>query len=361
MTMGAIPDKLKNGAVTYAQRADFRMPWWANSSHMPNLITPDNYKNVDAWLKAAGMEFTVGTEPLYVRRGDGQFVDVRTLGADLMANSRRDNGTVFAAVSEDFKNVNPSELIAGWIDRIESEHLDLTTMGSMKLGRNIFIGCKLSDAYKTQIGPDLVEAWLMLHTRFDGKGSTVASISSVCPVCENTVDASMSEATRNGQLFRVPHRSVFSGEELRTAIEAAEIEVKERAKVFNALADRKISYDEVTAYFAKDILGFDAEDLNKYENGKPVISSRTRNNLDTLLKSYNRGPGAGPRHGTAWGAFQAVTNYVDNEASTRDTAGEGEHMARKYTAMYGRGKEVKAQALKAIIARAQLPKLALAA
>jgi phage/plasmid-like protein (TIGR03299 family) len=359
--MGAIPDKLNNGVVTYAQRSDFRLPWWSAPNYQPNLIQPASYTDVDAWLKAAGMDFRVDTRSLFVKGADGQYYEV----PDFVANRRDDmlnSGEVLGVVSPDFKNVNPAQLIGSWIDHIKSAKLDLTTMGAMKKGRNIFIGCKLSDAYKTQVGPDLVEGWLMLHTRFDGKGATVASISSVCPVCENTVEASMSEATRKGSLFRVPHRSVFDGDMLRAAVEAADIEVKERAKVFNALVDTKISEDEVLDYFAKDILQFETSDLTKTKaDGKPVISVRTQNNLTALINSYRRGPGALPRIGTAWGAFQAVTNYVDNEASTRDTAGDGEHMARKYTSMYGRGKEVKAEALKAIMARAKLAPVLLAA
>lgn len=355
--MGAIPDKV-NDKVTYAQRADFRLPWWASSGYMPNLIEAGKSKDVAAWLAAAGMDFKVFGETVYVRNMDGSYVEV----PDWQANRRNNDGVVLGMVAPDFKNVQPGDLLRGFMDRIESEHIDITTMGSMKQGRNIFIGCRLSDAYASQVGPDLVEAWLMLHTRFDGKGATVASISSVCPVCENTVEASMSEATRKGSLFRVPHRSIFDSSALREAIEAADVEVKERARVFNALVERKISYDEVNEYFARDVLDIDPEDLLRTgKDGKPVISARTRNNLDSLLKSYNRGPGALPRVGTAWGAFQAVTNYVDNEASTRDTTGEGEHMARKYTSMYGRGKEVKAQALKAIMARARIDQVAMAA
>jgi phage/plasmid-like protein (TIGR03299 family) len=355
--MGAIPDKVNN-VVTYAQLKAFRLPWWAKTGHMPNLIEATNSKDVPAWLKAAGMDFEVQSGTVYVKNSDGSFEVV----PDWIANRRNDTGLVLGMVSPDFKNVQPHELIAGFIDRINDASLELTTMGSMKQGRNIFMGCRLSDSYKTQVGPDLVEAWLMLHTRFDGKGSTIASISSVCPVCENTVDMSISDATRRGSLFRVPHRTAFEGTSLKEAIEAADIEVKERAKVFNALVDAKISFDEVQDYFARDILEFDPADLSKVkDNGKPVISTRTQNNLESLITSYNRGPGAIQRTGSAWGAFQAVTNWVDNEAATRDTTGDGEHMSRKYTSMYGRGKEVKAQALRAILALAKLAPIAVAA
>lgn len=355
--MGAIPDKV-NGVMTYAQRADFRMPWWAGHGTTPNLIELAHTKDVKAWLKAAGMDFSVHPRDVYVKNEDGSYVVV----PDWQANRRNNDGAVLGMVAPDFKNVQPGDLLRGFMDRIESEHIDITTMGSMKQGRNIFIGCKLNGDYSRQVGPDLVEAWLMLHTRFDGKGATVASISSVCPVCENTVEMSMTEAARKGRLFSVAHRSIFDSSALREAIEAVDVEVDQRASVFNALVAAKISYDEVQDYFAKDVLAIDPEDLLRVKpDGSPVLSARTRNNLDALLKSYNRGPGALPRVGTAWGAFQAVTNYVDNEASTRDTSGEGEHMARKFTSMYGRGKDVKAAALRAIMARAKVSMVALAA
>lgn len=358
--MGAIPDKLKNGIVTYAQRADFRLPWWATRGYMPNLIETADAKNVAKWLAAAGMGFEVKGADTFIREADGSYTALTDYRAQLRTDRAVGDGFALGVVSPDFNNVQPSELISGFIDRIQSEDIQLTTMGVMKKGRNIFMGARLSDTYARQIGPDLTESWLMFHTRYDGGGATIAGISTVCPVCENTVSAAISQALRMNSLYRVPHRSVYSSADLRNALELATVEINERATLFNRLVETKLTDADVEVFFAT-LLDIPPADLHKTENGKPVVSARARNQLAALVGAYRESPGAEKRIGTAWGAFNAVTFYTDHIASTRDTTGEGEVMARQFTAMYGKGRQVKARALELLVAKAGLKDLRVAA
>jgi hypothetical protein len=153
---------------------------------------------------------------------------------------------------------------------------------------------------------------------------------------QTTVDAKLKELFKN------------------TGLECYQYEGFETAEELIENMRQEISEDEVNAYFA-DILGFSPEDLGKDgPDGTPLVKTRTRNQLTALLDAYVSGPGAAPRTGTAWGAYNAVTYWVDHVASTRDTAKEGTGLARAFSAQFGRGAITKQEAFKKILARANV-------
>jgi len=343
--MGLIADTNENGVYAFAKSADTPDPWWLRHGMKIGTIEPTD-TTADICRKAQ-IDFGVELAPLFTRNAAGEYVPVD----DYRANVRADNGAVMGIVSPDFKNVSAGQLLAGWDSALRDNHLSFATALAYKGGRVVCASAMLGDAYRLTIGADKIDTVLNFATGFDGTRATTVSVGQIVVVCQNTDSAAQYAAKSAGKLVRVPHRSNFNSADIRAVLEAAEGTLTDRVRVCNALLEAKISEDEVTAYFA-GLLGFNPDDLVKEDaNGNPLIKARTRNQLTALLDAYVAGPGASARAGTAWGAYNAVTYWVDHVAATRDTDKDGTGLARAYSAAFGKGATVKSKAFTDICER----------
>ena len=342
--MGLIADTNKNGTYAFALAAGSAKPWWFRAGMQIGEILPTD--TVADICRKAAIDFGVSLVPLFTRNADGTYSEV----SDFCAN-QRDNGDVLGIVSPDFKNVSAGQLLAGWDSALKNNGLSFETALAYKGGRIICATARLGDDYRSVIGADQIDTVLNFSTGFDGTRATMVSVGNVVVVCQNTDNAATYAADKAGKLIRVSHRQNFNGADIRAMLESAKGSIVERVRIGNALLDKRISDDDAQAYFA-DLLGFDIADVTKADaDGKPLVATRTRNVLTSLLDAYAKGPGAAARAGTAWGAYNAVTYWADHEASTRDTNGDGTGLARAYSAQFAKGATVKAKALESICER----------
>jgi hypothetical protein len=117
-------------------------------------------------------------------------------------------------------------------------------------------------------------------------------------------------------------------------------------EAWNALQARKVSDEEARAYFL-DLLNVAPDDVDRLDvSGKPVVSTKLRNQLQLLASTYKRGPGSqyASADGTAYGLLQAVTRVVDHESTVRDTYADGATIARLSSAWLGTGAALKERA-----------------
>lgn len=354
--MGAYADHLKDDVMAYAQREDMDKPWWFRLGMKIGIIKDGD--SIDDICTKAGLAFDVGKRPVFMQNATGEYVRLNDFVATVREDSLHDvNKAALGIVSPDWKGPSPRELFGVLEKGLAANRLKPATAMSMKGGR-LIVGSALLTNVGT-VGADRIRNVLTICTNNAGEGATRIGVNDIVAVCENTSEAGLALAGQRGLLIRVPHRSKFVGADIASVLEANDATLSARIDVYNKLLAAKISDDEIADFFARDVLLIDPADLNKTDgNGKPLISTRTRNMFATLCNAYKNGPGANDRIGTAWGAWNAVTYFVDRESGTRDTTGDGEVLARMYTAQFGKGATVKKAALEAIAKRV---KVALAA
>jgi phage/plasmid-like protein (TIGR03299 family) len=181
------------------------------------------------------------------------------------------------------------------------------TAGSIKGGRQVFGSLALER--ETVLDPngvaDVVKTYLLINTSHDGSISIQASITPVRVVCANTLNLALG-AKRNKikQSFKIRHTQSANGrvQIARQALGLANAYMDS----FDLMAHAMIQ-KEITAQQFNDIL------LNAYpkpESEKKIAITKWSNKIDTLNDIYT-GEFNGMISGTAWGAFNALTERLD--------------------------------------------------
>lgn len=254
-----------------------------------------------------------------------------------------------------YKVVQPVEYFEAFRDSLAKNDLRISSAGVLKGGRIVFVNAALN-VPDDDIGNagDTVQHYICMGGGYDGTLASFGFESTLRTVCWNTLSANLSRTSKGKGLFRIPHSAPFDGKALGAALGLLGAELRVKAHVFNRLAGYKMQRDAVAEYFCK-VLEVNPADVNAYDkNGKPVLSTKQRNQLNALADAFLNGPGATlpTAAGTAWGAVNAVTHYVDHLATTRDTTADGPDASRFASAQFGGGAATKSRALALAMAAA---------
>lgn len=178
------------------------------------------------------------------------------------------------------------------------------TAGSIKGGRQVFGSLALER--ETVLDPngvsDKVNTYLLINTSHDGSVAIQASITPVRVVCANTLNLALKGKAK--QSFKIRHTSTASGKvaQAREALGLANKYMDEFDKLAHDMISKEITkakFDEIVAlaYPApeKDAKG----SFKKYNDKMDLIQS-------IYVGEYNN-----TISGTAWGAFNALTERLD--------------------------------------------------
>jgi phage/plasmid-like protein (TIGR03299 family) len=148
---------------------------------------------------------------------------------------------------------------------------------------------------------DKVNTYLLVHTSHDGSLSIQASVTPVRVVCQNTLNMAL---RGNKQTYKIRHTQNTEGrvaaarEALGIAHKYLDTFEKEAAALYAAATDDNKFFEIVTAAYPKpdeDVKG----SMTKWQN-----------KVDSLFDIWN-GPTETNVKGTAWGAYNALTERLD--------------------------------------------------
>jgi phage/plasmid-like protein (TIGR03299 family) len=181
------------------------------------------------------------------------------------------------------------------------------TAGSIKNGTVVFGSLALDR--QTDLDPkgrgDKVNNYLLVHTSHDGSLAIQASITPVRVVCQNTLNMAIGSRGRGAkQSFRIRHTQTLGGKvtAAREALGMANKYLDEFDKIANEMIAKEISdkqfFDIITAVYEKP------------EQDTKGALTKWENKIDTLNTIYN-GETCVNIKGTAWGAYNALTERLD--------------------------------------------------
>jgi phage/plasmid-like protein (TIGR03299 family) len=311
--------------------------------------------SIDVILKKAGLDWNAVKAPVQYAVAGGSMKSFKNTSVIY----RDDTGHALGTVSDNrYSIVQPREIMEFFRDFLSENGLSISTAGGVRGGRIVWCLAKLGSDYSFLMpGKDRMDSYVRLQTSFDGTRATDLVATVTRQVCANTMRLCDADADRDG--YRVSHSTQFDAKALQSAFGLLGQQHQTSAKIWNALAKTQVTDAEAAQFFC-DLLDVNAEDFGKVDKeGKKLVATRTENKMRSLLTAYKKGPGADAKSAkdTAFGLLNAVTYYVDHEATTLDMDGEGKDSARLTSAWFGTGAKVKDKAQRLALALTKDPEL----
>jgi len=267
------------------------------------LGTPlDGNESTEEVMQKAGLDWKVTTEPLY-RQIDGNFVEYELGQASVRDIDGKDLGNVGPRWTplqnvQAFKTFEPM---------VEKGLMDWHTAGSLQDGRRVWVLCKLNMDNSEIVAGDEICKFATLSMGHDGKLAVHFGFTPIRIVCANT--EALARECAASKLIRVRHhRNVAANvEKLRDIMNVANQEFEATCDEYRYLASRQINKGDLEKYIK---IVCDVQDTEEED-----ISTRTKNIMTRIEELYEGGRGteiAGVT-GTWWGAYNAVTEYLNYE------------------------------------------------
>ena len=215
---------------------------------------------------------------------------------------------VLGVVGERYKVVQNEELFSFADNILDGGRWE--TAGSIKNGTVVFGSLALDR--ETVLDPsgvsDKINSYLLVHTSHDGSLAVQGSVTPVRVVCQNTLNMALS---RVKQSYKIRHTQTVQGKvaAAREALGLAHTYLDEFDKEAKALFEQSITdaqwFDIITKVYPKP------------EEDTKGAMTKWENKVDVLNGIYS-GPTTNMIKGTAWGAYNALTERLDWFRSPRN-------------------------------------------
>ena len=304
-------------------------PWHNEGIVVEGLMTAQEC------LVQAGLDWTVTKEPLQTAGG--------IVVPNAFAVQRSDNNAILGTVGNQYTALQQSEAFS-YMDAITQDHgsAKYETAGALGKGERVWLQVAVEGDIavkgKGADAGDTLQRYILMANSHDGSSPLLIATTLVRVVCQNTLTAAIKDAST---MFKVRHTKGM-GSKVADAREALGIINKSYADLeakIQRLAEIKVTDKTFEAYIAS--LGFNTE----------ALKGKSKGAVDTLKGLFGgegMGSGLSTAKGTAWGALNAVTEFVDYQRPTRVTGASSytsESEARLASQWFGSGLTLKEKAL----------------
>ena len=298
------------------------------------------------WIEASGLDWRIESASVQYQAEGSHYMR----GApDSVVLYRTDTHAPIGVVSPRFKVVQPSAQFQFFREFCRHIGAKLSTAGALFDGRQLFASAEIGSPIRIA-GQDYIRPIVMFHTANDGSFRTTIRNVNTRPVCNNTVSAARGEGELG--LIRVSHRSHFDPDQTAQQMASWVKTQQDLAEKFRMLSQIPVQMPTAQG-FVFDLFNAQRAPGARQDPLVPVgqnkVDIRNTAGFRKVLGLFDGGgrgamlPGV---RGTAWGLFNAVTEYVDHYA-----AGKTESH-RWQSALLGKGATLKDDALSRLLALA---------
>lgn len=274
--------------------------------------------DIDVWKKEACLNWKLKTSPVYFDSGSNKTLvaDDLLVMPDRQLLYRSDTKDALSVVSDNYKIVQPGEVLDFYKELVESAGFKLETAGALFGGRKFWALARCGESAKI-MGQDELKPYLVLASSCDGSMATMAHFTSVRVVCNNTLRMAIGAAGKLAKI-RVPHNAEFDHEAVRADLGLVDQVWDKFLASVRILAKEKIHRDDAIDVVAGQLKKewIDDNDIPMPRELK-MESSRALRRIITLFDGEGLGAGFKSSNGTAWGLLNAVTQYVDHESGSQ--------------------------------------------
>lgn len=308
------------------------MPWHGLGARSDTLMTPQEA------LELGGLNWNVVKRPLLVEHPDGS----RNYLNDWVATVRSTDGLPLGAVKPNYTTISNQELAefqAAVLDVLGKDERLVETAGSLFGGKVVWILSHIPKDIDLKDGGK-ISAYQVIGASHNATLPVFLKNTPVRVECANTLDMSIKGA---GHTYKFKHTRDWKSKVLQ-AQEALNLTfryLEAFEKTAKELMRHKMTYQELVAF--TEILFPSGADP---DGGK--VPTRTANRREGVLNMLHADNLANVK-ATAWGAYNAVAEYVDHHGTFRGTEGGTKEDNRALSILTGQASILKEQALKILL------------
>lgn len=268
------------------------MPWHGESE---KLIGNETTQEV---MEKAGLDWTVETQPVFLE--DGTKLPAQ-------ASIRTSDNSVLGVVGPRWTPLQNADAFKVFEPLVQSGDMAWHTAGSLRDGQRIWVLCQLALDNSEIVPGDEIAKFALLSNGHDGKLAVHFGFTPIRVVCANT--EALARSCKASKLIRVRHHRFVKDnvEKLRDIMNLANQEFEATCDEYRVLAGRAINSDDLDKY-VKIVFG-------QHKKTDSEIPTRSRNIMNRVVELFETGQGAKLEgvNGTWWGAYNAVTEYLNYE------------------------------------------------
>jgi phage/plasmid-like protein (TIGR03299 family) len=298
--------------------------------HRLGTVLPDRFDAAQAMNHAKLGGWRVRKEALQttVLTADGvSTLDVPEQFATVRTNPVTGRPDVLGVVGRGYTPIQNEEHAALLDALVDESGAHFETAGSLRGGRQVFLTMKLPTTMQIG-GVDPVDLYLVACNSHDGTSAFRLLVSPIRVVCANTQAIAIRRAQSS---FSIRHTSGASGQ-IEQARQALGLTFK-YAETFQAQADAMIAQAMTDRQFRELIDAVWHVDDKADTSAKAGPSKRSQtiaaNRRAVLVDLWRSSPTAEAIRGTAWGAYQAITEYTDHFAPIGEKRNPGAARAER--------------------------------
>lgn len=282
-------------------------------------------------IVAAGMDWPVEEQPLYAERltADGVVTMPITTHKAIV---RGTDQSVLGIVGSDWRPLQNVDAFRFFDPIVADKAASFETAGSLKGGKVVWVLAKINMDRQAVAGNDEILPYLLLSNSHDGSRAVTVAFTPIRVVCWNTLSASLGRSDAGTiPAIRVLHMSTMEAtlREVQGAIDLARSRFAVSMERFESMRARGLQADEFKRYVVDVLRGTDEDLVAMIEAAQVQASfgiSKAADRVEALKRKaaaepraveivtdlFERGPGADLAGQTVWGAYNAVTHYVDH-------------------------------------------------
>lgn len=286
-----------------------RTVWWDPSGVDATFVEAD--MTADEALVKGGLDWTVSKRPLqYASTDDRPEVAYSEVAVPGWVAVARDTDDAFMGMVtpsyHEYQNRSLSEAVQDVLD--QSGKANVHTIGSLYGGRIVFIAAKFDKDLHVRGDEHPIEDYLVASTGHDGRHALRFDSTPVRPICGNTLLAAQEASSGH---INIRHTSGMGNrtKEIRAALDIHFKHIERLELTLNDLVKRPMSIDAVKAYTVALLPA----------NPDVERAFRTEAERDAIVALYDQSPNLQSVPESAYRAFQATVEYLDQGKAFRDT------------------------------------------
>lgn len=305
-------------------------PWHGLGQELPGLATAEEM------IKAAKLDWEVQLKPVYCYGGG----EVRVTKSSAVVEGykavvRQDTADVLSIVGDRYRPIQNSRAFGFFDAIIGAGQASYEVAGGLGKGERIWILAKLPKDVRVGKTDDLVKPYFLLVNSHDGSKALSIFETPIRVVCQNTLNAALAGRS-SGINIRHTENATQNIEKAQKALGLVARYYDSLEETISRLSGVQITSKQLTKYVEEVFPG----------NDDAKFSTRTDNVRNKVVDLFltGRGNDLPGVKGSAWAAYNGVTQYVDWERSSRGRSDTERQNNRLQSIWFGSGAQIKAKA-----------------